>query len=477
MLQEMNESQQLLRAYAVEGSDRAFTELVIRYAGLVHGTAARLTTSHPELTEDVVQDVFIRLAKKARSLPLDTQLGGWLHKQTCHLAANMLRSERRRRSRELNALEMKTQAQESRERLDRAAAHLDDAILTLRLEDQQAVFLRFFEELDFRAVGDSLGCQEDAARMRVNRALEKLRGILTARGHAVSTAGIGAMLTASLTAAPSGLALRAAEAALAAAAAQAGISTGLLKLIPMTSMKSVLVGTVVVLATTLPWYFHHRAESRLRQENQSLREEMRGLSGKLSDATRTPFNPAPSLALSPEQHRELLRLRGEVGLLRHELQRSTNRSIASHESKPGVQESSQDELTPEQEKDVTKLKDAHELLIQLLTHAQRDHGRLPAEADQPAALRDLQEPGSGVSPGNRFELVFKGVIESVSNPAQTLLIRESEPWQSADRNYWRRTYGFVDGHSEIHREPTLEALQAWEEKHIRPAASEGSASK
>jgi len=56
-------------------------------------------------------------------------------------------------------------------------------------------------------VGEALGSSEDAARMRVNRALQKLEIILKQRGVTASAAALGAALMAqAVAAAPSGLA-------------------------------------------------------------------------------------------------------------------------------------------------------------------------------------------------------------------------------------------------------------------------------
>ena len=49
-------------------------------------------------------------------------------------------------------------------------------------KDHDALVLRFFENKTFAEVGATLGASEDAAKMRVNRALEKLRKFFAKRG-------------------------------------------------------------------------------------------------------------------------------------------------------------------------------------------------------------------------------------------------------------------------------------------------------
>src|SRR5690348_15191462 len=109
----MNDTQQLLAEYVSHGSDAAFRELVNRYINLVYSAAIRLVNGDAHLAQDVAQTVFADLARKASSLSKETMLGGWLHRHTCFVAANLMRRERRRQSRERQAAEMNTQPDHS----------------------------------------------------------------------------------------------------------------------------------------------------------------------------------------------------------------------------------------------------------------------------------------------------------------------------------------------------------------------------
>src|SRR5260370_4354748 len=71
---------------------------------------------------------------------------------------------------------------------------LDAAMAELNAAEKTAVLLRFFENKELKAVGQALGISEDAARMRVNRALEKLRDLLARRGITSAPAALGAAL-------------------------------------------------------------------------------------------------------------------------------------------------------------------------------------------------------------------------------------------------------------------------------------------
>jgi DNA-directed RNA polymerase specialized sigma24 family protein len=104
----MLDDRQLLRRYATDGSEAAFGELVGRHLNLVYSAALRRTGGDIHLAQDVAQLVFTDLARKARALPADAVLAGWLHRATHYAAAQLLRTERRRVAREQEAVAMNT---------------------------------------------------------------------------------------------------------------------------------------------------------------------------------------------------------------------------------------------------------------------------------------------------------------------------------------------------------------------------------
>ncbi len=254
----MTPHRQLLADYAESGSEEAFRELVTAYIGLVHGSALRMVDGQSQLAEDVAQTVFTDLARQAKTLSPEIMVGGLLHRRTCYAAANVMRSERRRLIREKEAVAMNTlNPENSDEALTWVAPVLDEAINQLAAEDRNAITLRFFERCNFRAVGQALGTTEAAAQKRVERALEKLRGLLARRGVVLPAAALVlAVGSASATAAPAGLAATITTTALANAPAGAGFTLTTLKIMAMTKLKITVVTAAVALlavgtATTL----------------------------------------------------------------------------------------------------------------------------------------------------------------------------------------------------------------------------------
>src|SRR5215471_8093006 len=173
---------ELLEQFARSKSEAAFAELVERHIGLVYSTAFR-KTGNPQQSQDIAQAVFIILARKANSLGPKTVLPGWLHHTARLTAANLQRAELRRLHREQEAFMQSTTNETPPDTLWRELSPLlDDAVATLGTSDRDAIVLRFFQNRSLAEVGATLGASEDGARMRVNRALEKMRRYFVQRG-------------------------------------------------------------------------------------------------------------------------------------------------------------------------------------------------------------------------------------------------------------------------------------------------------
>ncbi len=283
----MTDSRRLLEEYVRTGSETAFGELAARYVGLVYSAALRLVEGDRHRAEDVAQMVFVDLARKARRLPKEVMLGGWLHRHTCFVAANAMRGERRRQSRERQAVEMNALQDNPGADFSLIAPILDEAINELGEADRTAILLRFFEQRDFGSVGEALGSNEDAARMRVNRALGKLESLLKRRGVTTSAAAVGVALSVNaVQAVPAALAaVISAAAVLAGTAVQTSTVIAATKTIAMTTLQKTLI-TAAIAAAIGGGIYEARQNSRLRGQVQSLQQQQAPLTEQIQQLTR-----------------------------------------------------------------------------------------------------------------------------------------------------------------------------------------------
>jgi RNA polymerase sigma factor (sigma-70 family) len=252
-MQEMADME-LLREYVQCDSDEAFAALVTRYVNLVYSAALR-KTGNADAAAEITQAVFIILAEKARVLRPGTVLSGWLYQTARLTAANFLRTEIRRARREQAAYRQSPAGESEAELWPHIMPLLEDAMGRLGEQDRNAISLRFFEGRNFKEVGAALGTGEDAAKMRVARALEKLRQFFARRGVSSTTAIIaGAISVHSVQAAPALLAPSVSAVALAKGAAAGGsaltLAKGALKLMAWTKTKITIAATVITLLTT-----------------------------------------------------------------------------------------------------------------------------------------------------------------------------------------------------------------------------------
>ncbi|HWA25370.1 MAG TPA: sigma-70 family RNA polymerase sigma factor [Lacunisphaera sp.] len=194
----MNSDAELLRRFALQQDEDAFTALVHRHIGLVHATALRRVNGDIHLAQDVTQAVFVALARKAQAVSGHATLPGWLYVCTQQAAAETVRREQRRKRREAAAHSMQTadDSPDPAADLGRLRPLLDDAILSLKPDEREAVVQRFFAQRTFAEVGASLSITEEAARKRVDRAVEKLHAVLSRRGLTSTVAALGGALTA-----------------------------------------------------------------------------------------------------------------------------------------------------------------------------------------------------------------------------------------------------------------------------------------
>ncbi len=203
------EDTQLLCRYLDDRSEEAFTELVRRHANLVYFAALRRVGGDQHLAAEVTQSVFADLARKAPSLTPRAVLTGWLYTSTRFAAARAMRTERRRRTNETAAHAMNALHAASEPGWDQLRPIIDEAMDELNERDREAVLLRFFENRPLAEIGERFSLSPDAARMRIDRALDKLRGSLAKRGIASTSVALAAIFASqSGVAAPSGLVAR-----------------------------------------------------------------------------------------------------------------------------------------------------------------------------------------------------------------------------------------------------------------------------
>lgn len=240
---------ELLLRYTRRADQRAFTDLVQRHVNLVYASALRHLHGDRHRAEDVTQEVFTLLARKASGLAQHPSLAGWLYATARLSALDTLRREQRRLHRETKAEAMSLSASTSPQpHWETVRPVLDDALQDLAERERLPVILRFFGQQSFSAIGQQLGLSENAAQKRVDRALDLLNSALAKRGIASTAALLGASLSHAAITAPSALATTVSTTALATMAA-APAAAGFFGLSALAT-KTLTAGAAVVAVAT-----------------------------------------------------------------------------------------------------------------------------------------------------------------------------------------------------------------------------------
>lgn len=411
----MSDSELLVR-FARGRSEDAFAELVRRHVNLVYSAALRQVGGDAQLAQDVAQTVFSDLARKAPTLARRASLTGWLYTSTRFAAAKIVRSEHRRREREEEFMREPNDAAPETD-WEQLRPVLDEAMDQLQETDREAILLRYFENQPFAEIGAHCGLNENAARMRVERALEKLRDLLARRGVTTAATLASVISAHAVQAAPVSLAGTLVTASLASA------GTGTLtfwNLMNMTKLK-LGVGALVLAGASTALIVQHQDREKLLLANEALTQQVAQLKADNESLSSVATQAKKPASLPSEPLDEMLRLRGEVGVLRQATNelgnlRQANRKLVAQLAAPSESTnllSAEDQSILRQ----THVVDAMTTLLNAIKNYATNHnGQYPGTFEQLTASGEL---GASNFAGNLglddFEFKKDGAVDPTGN--------------------------------------------------------------
>lgn len=145
----------------------------------------RRATARASEADDLSQETFLRAYRAWRSLPPDANVRAWLFAIATNLYRNHFRAERRRR--EAHAAFRATRSDtdpdgpEDETLVNETRGVIEATVARLPLKQRLAFTLRKVHDLDYEAIGRSLGCSVESARAHVFQALRKIRRSLNGR--------------------------------------------------------------------------------------------------------------------------------------------------------------------------------------------------------------------------------------------------------------------------------------------------------
>jgi len=474
----MQPDHELLSQYAAAGSETAFAELVRRHVNLVYSAALRQTAGDTHLAHDVAQSVFTDLARKSTSLLNRESLSGWLYTSAYFTANKLVRTETRRRQREEQFMREPTHEIPPEADWEKLRPLLDAAMHSLKESDREAILLRYFENRPYAEVGAKFGLNENAARLRVERALEKLRALLAKRAI-TNTAGLAVAISANaIQAAPASAVATLTAASLAATGTNASLTV--LKIVTLGKLKIGLTALAIAGAATI-FIVQRNSAKAVRAENAQLRQQIKQLEADAESLSNRLAAASDAKSFTSEQFAELLKLRGEVGSLRSQAAEAA-KIIADKAAESARQSETDDPVQQERKKFGRAMSVAKNLSFAALAYADRHNDQFPTNWETLRNYFDAEErkvlrPGDVVPDTtadfawatNEYELVYQGSVKAVydsTNLQDTIAFRQKQPSLRSDGK-WVKAYGLVDGTGQLRAEPP-EGFASWESQRMAP---------
>ncbi len=168
--------------------DQAFALIRAAYEPRLYAFAHRMVRD-TSLAEDVMQEALLQLHRGLGSLRDGTSVRAWVTAVVVHQALDEIRKRNRRAGRLVSFDDgVDGEHADPQAGAEDVLAQADDVRMLERCLDRlpfkirAAVLLRFGQEMTFEEVAASLGERPDAVRMRVGRALVRLRHQLVRMG-------------------------------------------------------------------------------------------------------------------------------------------------------------------------------------------------------------------------------------------------------------------------------------------------------
>lgn len=287
-----NDDADLLRRFAEKGDQDCFRQLLHKRIGFVYAVTLRRLRD-PHLAQEATQAVFVALARKAEKVAHCPSVMGWLHRSSCYESRNLVRAQTNRVARESEALRLGTAGGDVpiMPQSPDVETVLDEVLSELPEGDRDAILARYFSSQSYAQIGAAMGRTENAARMRVERALSKLRDQLERRGFDSAAAVLMLSLPGFASAAvPAGVVSTVTQAAL-SGLVSVGLPATFFAVMNMTKITTTIVALAALGATA----FGVHKLTTLESELQRVREE----NGKATQAVRTLEDQVKALQARP----------------------------------------------------------------------------------------------------------------------------------------------------------------------------------
>ena len=164
-------------ARCLRGDSSAFETLVRRYQRVLYAVAIRLT-GNAEDAQDVTQNAFVRAYERLETYDPERRFFSWIYRIAVNESLNFLRVRR-----PTDPLEDKFEADSAEDPVERQqiGERVQSALMGLTKEYREVVVLRYFGELSYEEIGETIGIPEKTVKSRLFSARQRLAEILSSK--------------------------------------------------------------------------------------------------------------------------------------------------------------------------------------------------------------------------------------------------------------------------------------------------------
>ncbi len=150
-----------------------------RYKNRLYGFFFQMNRD-ASLSEDLVQNVFIRILKYKHTYTEDSKFVTWVFQIARNTNYDNYKKDKKNRHQDIDEIEYRATIAETIESeitKKENVSTLQLALNQLSAEKKELLMLSKFRELKYKEVGEIIGCSEGAARTKVHRALNELKEV------------------------------------------------------------------------------------------------------------------------------------------------------------------------------------------------------------------------------------------------------------------------------------------------------------
>jgi RNA polymerase sigma factor (sigma-70 family) len=161
--------------------EQDFLSLIQKHKGILF-KVSKMYMDNKEDQEDLFQEIVYQLWKAYESFKGESQFSTWMYRVAINTAIVFLKKEKRKIDKYDIANKDLPQEDSHVEEKELQIAHFYKAVQKLEKIDKAIIFYQL-EGFSHKEIGENLGISEGNARVKLNRAKEKLKEIIKNQGY------------------------------------------------------------------------------------------------------------------------------------------------------------------------------------------------------------------------------------------------------------------------------------------------------